>query len=275
MKRLFLPSYPPKRLAGLVSALFFVALLAACGGDDGDDPTPTVLPATVAPDTQPGASPTTAITVGELADLMAAAWSGVDTIRQTRTTVADTDGAGATPVSEPETVYMTEVDANGSKRVVIEVGGAIVGEIVAIGGDIWARGFMPIPQEAAGPVFGEGWVAVTPEAVQIDPTATQLVNSMLSPYPPLYSGLSTTERQRVVEPLGPREVAGRSCNAFRIPATTSTGEAYDVILSIDERGLPCAIETIALGETTLDLFTFNESITIVRPEGTPVASPVA
>jgi len=274
MKRSIRPTHLFKRLAGLVSALFFVSLLAACGGG-GDDPTPTVVPATVAPTSPPGGSPSATITVGDLADLMAAAWSGVDTIRQTRMTITDPMAAGATPEAAAQSSYMTEVDANGNKRVVIEVGGAIIGEIVAIGGEIWARGFMPIPQQAAGPVFGEGWVAVTPEAVQSDPTATQLVNSMLSPYPPLYSGLSTTERQRVVEPLGMREVAGRSCNAFRIPATTPTGEAYDVILSLDERGLPCAVETIALNQTTLDVFTFNEPITIVKPEGTPVASPAA
>jgi hypothetical protein len=234
------------------------------------------MPANLTPAPPPHASPGTTVTVGDLADLMAAAWSGVDTIRQTRSTVSDDPVTlAATPAGTPQSRYMTEVDANGSKRVVIEVGGAIVGEIVAIGGDIWARGFMPIPQAAAGPPFGDGWVAVTPEAVQSDPTATQLVNSMLSPYPALYSGLSTTERQRVVEPLGPRDVAGRTCNAFRIPATTPTGEAYDVILTLDERGLPCAVETIALGETTLDLFAFNEPITIARPEGPPmpIASP--
>jgi hypothetical protein len=263
-----------KRIAGLVSALFFASLLAACGGDS-DSPTPTVVPVAPTSSAPAGGSPSTAVTVGDLADLMAAAWSGVDTIRQRRSTVTESSGPSATPAGQPDSAYMTEVDASGSKRVVIEVGGAIVGEIVAIGGDIWARGFMPIPLEATGPPFGEGWVAVTPEAVQSDPTATQLVNSMLSPYPPLYSGLSTTERERVVEPLGQRDVAGRACEAFRIPATTATGEAYDVILTIDDRGLPCAVETIALGQTTIDLFTFNDPFTIVRPEGPPMASPTA
>src|SRR5688572_694127 len=122
MKRWSLPEHAMKRLAGVASALFFVSLLAACGGGS-DDPTPTVVPANLTPAPPPDASPGAAVTVGDLADLMAAAWSGVDTIRQTRSTV--TEGAGgpsATPAGAPQSAYMTEVDANGSKRVVIEVG---------------------------------------------------------------------------------------------------------------------------------------------------------
>lgn len=204
--------------------------------------------------------------MGMIADRIGIAWSQVETLRQLRYSPIAVSTPVASPESIPETRYITEIDAEGNRRFTFEVGGIVAGEMIAIAGDIWARGLWPIPIEATGEETPDGWLPITPEATAADSVAAQLITGMLAPYPPIYGGLSTVERQRVVEELGPRAIEGRTCQAFRIPATTDTGEPYDVILTLDERDLPCAVETTAFGQTTVDLFTFNEVIVIERPE---------
>ncbi len=44
-----------------------------------------------------------------------------------------------------------------------------------------------------------------------------------------------------------------------------------MIISLDANRLPCTIETIGLGQGALETYTFNEEITIVAPEATPVS----
>jgi hypothetical protein len=252
------------RAAQVLTALAVIVTLAGCTGDS-DPATPTPPPtASVAP---VPTVPEGAITVGMIADRIGAAWSNVETLRQERySPLASASTPVATPDAMPATRYITEIDANGNRRFTFEVGGMVMGEMVAIAGDVWARGIWPIPVEATGTETAEGWLPITPEAASADPVSAQLITGMLAPYPPIYSGLSTAERNRVVEDLGVQEIDGRSCHAYRIPATTDTGEPYDVVLTLDEQDLPCAIETTAFGTTTIDRFTFNEAITITRPE---------
>lgn len=255
----------PQQTFRAIAILAIVALLTACGGDDSP-PTPSPIP--TEPPTPVATLPEGTITVGMIADRIAAAWSEVETLRQVRFTPTPT---GATPVASPEaesmTRYITELDANGNRRFTFDVGGVVLGEMVAVAGDIWVRGFWPIPLDATGEALDDGWLPVTPEAASTDPVAAQLITGMLAPYLPIYSGLSTAERDRVVDELGPRDVEGRTCDAFRIPATTDTGEPYDVILTLDDQGLPCAIETTAFGQTTIDLFSFNIEVVIQKPVG--------
>jgi hypothetical protein len=238
-------------------------LLTACGGDSA--PATPTAPATSTAESVPTV-PDGAITVGSIADRIATAWSEVDTLQQVRYSPIDPSTPVATPDPLAQTRYITEIAANGNRRFTFEVGGMVMGELVAIAGDVWARGIWPIPLDATGDETTEGWLPVTPEAAATDPVSAQLITGMLAPYPPIYSGLSTAERQRIVEELGPREIEGRMCTAYRIPATTDSGEPYDVILTLDERDLPCAIETIAFGQSTIDLFFFNTEITVTRPE---------
>ncbi|MCC6703544.1 MAG: hypothetical protein IT334_01630 [Thermomicrobiales bacterium] len=240
-----------------------IVLLTACvGGSSPATPTPEPV-STTAP------TPTLAegtITVGMLADRIAAAWGSVETIRQERTVPIESGTPVASPEAIPSTRYITEIDANGNRRFTFEIGGMVMGELVAMAGDLWARGIWPIPLDATGEETAGGWLPVTPEAASADPVAAQIVTGMLAPYPPILGGLSTAERQRAVEDLGPRTIDGRVCHAYRIPSTTSTGQPFDVILSLDERDLPCALESIAFGESTVDTYTFNTEIVITKPE---------
>ncbi len=267
-----------KRFAALLSvAVTAVLVLTACGGGGGKStPTPTILPTQSAQ--VPIASPRPGeTTVGMLADRIAAAWPKVSSMRQVTRTSEMTATPTASPEAGVEAVLVTEVDSDGNKHIVVSAGGLSISELVAIRGQIWALGYQlwRIPDAAVGQPFGDGWVEIDTTYGSIDANLNQLILQLLSPVPPMYSNLTAEERARVVEPLGERTVNGRSCQAYRIPDTTSTGQAYDTILSLDADGLPCQIETIALGTSRSDSFEFNLPITVSPPSTTPSASPAA
>lgn len=270
-----------KRFATLFSvATAAVLVLTACGGGgDKATPTPTILPTQTAQ--APIASPRPGeTTVGMLADRIAAAWPKVTSMRQT-TRTSETSPASATPSASPvaglEAVLVTEVDSDGNKRIVVSAGGLNISELIAIRGQVWALGYelWNIPPDAVGEPFGDGWVEIDTSYGSVDANLNQLILQLMSPVPPMYSNLTAEERARVVEPLGERTIDGRTCQAYRIPDTTLTGQAYDTIVSLDDAGLPCQIETLALGSNRSDTFVFNEPITILPPSTTPSGSPVA
>jgi hypothetical protein len=108
-----------------------------------------------------------------------------------------------------------------------------------------------------------------------DPNFNQLVLNLLSNYPVVYSGLDETARARVVEPVGERTIAGRTCSVYRIPDTTETGQAYETFVALDATGLPCSIDTVALGQSNSNTYEFNLPLEVTPPSATPSASPVA
>lgn len=279
MKRSATPLQPRiRRFTALISAAsVLVILLAACGGGDGDSsPTPTVLPTTAA--TAPIASPQPGqITVGDLSDQITAAWPLVSTITQTTATIVESATPEASPAASADPVLVTEVDAAGNKRITVSAVGLVLSELISIRGQIWALGYQvwSIPDTAVGPAFGDGWVEVDTTSIDGNASFNDLILRLLSPYPVIYGNLDATARARVVEPLGARVEDGRTCSAYRIPATTETGQAYDTIISLDESGLPCSIETVGLGQSQLNTYVFNAPIDITAPPTTPSASPAA
>lgn len=282
MKRLTAQSQPHfRRFGALISVASMVVLvLAACGGGGGDStPTPTILPTSTA--SIPVSSPQSGqVTVGDLADRIAAGWMVATTMRLTASTTMDS--ATPVPLSSPtaslDYVVTTEIDGNGNKRITITALGFFITQVISIRGQIWVNGFYDawnIPESAVGEPFGDGWMVVDTSAADGDPNFNQFVLTMLSNYPAPYRGLSDSARARVVEPLGDVTVGDRTCSAYRIPATTETGQAYDIILSLDARGLPCSNDTIAFGQTQTNVYEFDIPIEITPPSTTPSASPVA
>lgn len=282
MKRLPAPSPPlARRLITLFSsAATLLLILAACGGGGGSEPTPTVQP--TEPAQQPVSTPAPGqITVGMLADRIAAAWPSVTTIRQTNVTSLDMGTPVASPQASPTASgsleVVTEVDASGNKRITVSAMGIFLSQLISIRGQIWALGYQAwsIPESAVGPAFGDGWSEIDTSGSSSDPNFNQLVLNLLSPYPVVYSGLSESARTRVVEPMGEKEIAGRMCSVFRIPGSTETGQAYDTVLALDETGLPCSIDTISFGQVNSNVYEFNLPIEITPPSATPTSSPVA
>jgi hypothetical protein len=256
------------RLAGALMSLIALILLAACGGSSKPAPTSTPAASTL-PTTTTAGTESASLTAGQLADMISVAWSSVQTIRIERgAAVSATPTAGA-----PNTVTrsVTEIDAAGHRRLQLFYANGASAELVAVNGLIWARGDWPFPAAATGTPTPDGWFAVDPTIAEGDQAAGPIISAMLAPISPVYSGLSESQRQRGVEPLGPRSIDGRTCDAYRIPATTQTGQSYDVIISLGADHLPCAIETTGLGQDSLETYTFNEGISIVAPVATPVA----
>jgi hypothetical protein len=201
---------------------------------------------------------------------MNAAWSGVTSMRVVRGALLE--GTPAAGPSSDGAQSITEIDSAGNKRLVVTNADGSTSELLAVNGVIWAKGAWPFPAAAVGTPTAGGWSLVDPASTHEDQVAGPLIDSMLATSLPLYSGLSEAQRQRAVEPLGTSTtIEGRTCDAYRIPATTPTGQSYDVIISLDADRLPCAIETIGLGQGALETYTFNEAFTIVAPEATPVS----
>ena len=258
--------HPRRRVAGSLISMIAVLLLAACGGSSKPEPA-----GTPAAPTRPAATAeNVAMTAGQLADMIAAAWSSVQTIRIVRGAASTASPVASAPNAVIRTV--TDTDAAGNRRLQLFSANGASAELVAVDGLLWARGDWPFPAAAAGTPEAGGWFTVDPAMAEQDQAAGPIVSAMLAPVAPVYSGLSESQRQRAIEPLGARTIDGKSCDAYRIPATTQTGQSYDVIISLDADHLPCAIETTGLGQDALETYTFNEAMSIVAPVASPAAS---
>lgn len=255
-----------QRLAGGLIFLLALLLLAACGGSS--KPAPTATPA--ASTSSAATAESAAMTAGQLADMIAAAWSSVQTIRIERGAATPATPVAGAPNAVIRTV--TDTDAAGNRRLHIFYANGASAELIAVNGLLWARGDWPFPAAAAGTPEADGWFTVDPAVAEQDQAAGPIVSAMLAPVTPVYSGLSESQRQRAVELLGARSIDGKRCDAYRIPATTQTGQSYDVIISLGADHLPCAIETTGLGQDSLETYTFNEAMSIVAPVATPAAS---
>lgn len=254
-----------RRLAGGLISLIALFLLAACGNASQPAPTATPAAATIPAATTEAA----AMTAGQLADLISTAWGNVRTIRIGRGAATPATAVAGAP--NVVTSSVTEIDAAGNRRLQLIYGNGASAELIAVNGLLWARGDWPFPAASTGTPEPDGWFTVDPALAEEDQTAGPIISAMLAPISPVYSGLSESQRQRAVVPLGARSIDGRTCDAFRIPATTQTGQSYDVIISLDAGNLPCAIETTGLGQDSLETYTFNEAISIVAPVATPAA----
>jgi hypothetical protein len=232
-------------------------LLTACGGDS---PAPTAT-----------APPVDGLTVGHLADRMAAAWPGVKTYRTVFTTSAHAGGtprAGASPVASPEAglEVIDEVIAPDRKHRVYKQGGAVSSEFIAVDNKVYARGPLAAGLEPATPAAGD-WVVVDPAAANLATPLGQLVRALAAPAAPPYSELSESRRNRSATPVGEVNVNGHTCAAYGIADTTATGEPINVILALGPDDLPCSFETRAGGTDNVTTFTFNVPLTI-NPPGT-------
>jgi hypothetical protein len=237
------------RFAHVFVALGLLLFVAGCGGNSAPDPTPT---ATTVP------SPT----VGELADMIAAAWSGVSTYRAVSQNVELIGTpAAASPAGLVQPDIVTEVVLPDIKRQQMITNGTVNAEIVIVGSDVFVRGWV---SEGLAPVE-DGWTEVDPETLNPEFPLAMQIAALMAPSQPPYSGLSEDERNRAARPLGEIVVNGQSCQAYRIADTTDTGERVDVTLAINSDDLPCSIQTKVSGVNYVTRFEFNIALTITAP----------
>lgn len=274
-----------RRLGQLgLSTAILLGGLAACG-DEADEPTPTPTVAATAAATLPAGDATpqsgSGSTVGTLADRIGAAWTAVTTYRAVTTanTVGATPQAGTAPagasptVAGPFTERIDEIVLPDRKRRIARANGALLYELVSVGGKLYARGPAAPGLDPSRP-DSAAWVEIDP--VMLTPGASDFVEDyagFVTPASAPYSGLAPEERDREAVPLGDTTVEGRACRAYRIADTTNTGERIEIVLTLGADDLPCSIETRVGGLATTTLFAYNVPLTIEEPAAaTPVSS---
>lgn len=261
-------------------ALGIVAVaLAACGDATDPTPTPRSPSATATAPAAPPATPRSSgqaetpapgeLTVGQIADGIAAAWGGVTSYRATTVTKGGPTASpvAASPVAaSPVAGNRVDVDAvlrPDRRRFTRTVDGTVEAEIVVVGGDVFARGTQP-PGIPALPDPGV-WRRVYPTAGKPTGDLAVYAGFSIPPSPP-YGGLSENERGRIARPVGAVGASGRTCSGYRIADMTQTGERIDVVIAIDAAGLPCSIETRAGGTVTTTTYEFGVELVIEAPE---------
>jgi hypothetical protein len=279
----------------LTVALAASLVLTGCsiGGDDDPEPTATVAttgapagaPATTGGTPAAGAGANAAApeprVVGDLVDRIALAWVGVSSYRTT--TVQGTGdlsaiplpgtpvaGAGAPPLDAPTTQAAIDEVVLPNQRRYLESSSGAVSEFLATGDTVFVRG--RYAQVSIRPdLDATTWVNLDPRFISADSPVGQVLDQFAAPgtaaFRPPLADLQPDTRALELEAVGPVEVGGRACQAYRWTSTTPTGEAVTRTLSVDASGLPCALD-FAAGDygsrTTWD--GFNGVAPITAPE---------
>jgi hypothetical protein len=155
--------------------------------------------------------------------------------------------------------------------------GASDHEAVAIGDRLFVRG--PLVDRIAPGTPPETWVAIDPANLPADATLTRLLGGL--PAIPAAPLASLPERlwPQAVRELAPVTFDERACRVFGAADTvTATGMRVDYTIAIDERDLPCFVETAAGGVVQgRDEYTaVDGDLTIAAPvAATPVSVPPA
>jgi hypothetical protein len=243
-----------------IAVALLACVLTACGKDI--DPSPTAVPTV----TQDEATPI-GLTVGVLADRIAAGWTGIDRYQSITTTHV----SGSPTVSTAVTETIEEAILPDQRRQVVSVNGEAQSEIVAAGGNIYGRGAgLPgIDQPNRDP---EVWITINGNVLGPNNPSSAFYQSLLLPVQPPYAGLEQNDRDKPAEELGSVDVGGRSCQQYRIVDTTLTGERVEVVLALAESGLVCSIQTTSSRAVTTTTYNYDQPAEIALP-ASPVPAP--
>jgi hypothetical protein len=292
----------PPSVFRLISLGILLVTLSGCGQMPEPTPAPELAPATTpAEDAGTATAGTPAaeeLTLGDLAARVNAAWKTIGSYRVTFTgptvvqpTAAATPAAtpiaspGATPVARQRGTFASVREVVLPDRQHQEVTGLGPDdhEAVAIGDQLFVRG--PIVEQFAPGTPPDTWVAVDTAALPEDAALRHLLGGLpQTPAGPL-AALPERLMAQTVRDLGTVEFDARECQVYGAADTvTATGMRLDYAIAIDERDLPCFIETSAGGVTRgRDEYTdIGEALTIESPAGAtpvavsgPLATPVA
>lgn len=278
-----------------VAIILLAVVLAACGKDGGSGKTPTRSPNPGPRPTVAGTAAASGVTVGDLADQVAAAWAGVKTYRATFVTSQSLGGAqaaipdlrhlvpalglgtpGATPKPSTRVVVETsdEIARPDRKRRLIVVNGRPVVELIAVGKRVFIRTYAPGPG-GRGTTPGM-WTELDRTNLDATTPLGGLVAGLDAAGAAPLAQVSAATRARPLKNAGPRAFGQRTCAVYSAVTTTQTGERVDVAIAVAVNHLPCSIQTSAggiVGVTTYDAF--NQPLTIAAPLATPAARAAA
>lgn len=280
----------------LRAAALLVAVIVLVGcGPMPESPTATTTTTTVTPPantgTPPLGSPTAGqLTLGQLAQRVNAAWSGVRSYRitftgaTTGTPVASPVARAratpaATPLARPRETFVSihEVVFPDQQRQEVRGLGGDDHEAVAVGGRLFIRG--PLVQRIAPGTPDDTWVAIDPSTLPEGSVLARLLGGLPQlPGPPL-AAVPPRLSPQTLRDLGSVKVDDRTCQVYGAADTVvSSGMRVDYAIAVDDRDLPCSIETSAGGVTQgrTEYSDIDEVAVIEAPAAaTPVAVPPA
>jgi hypothetical protein len=283
-------------------AVVLLAILAGCG--PMPEATPTTTPETAPPSEErvatPGTPAAAELTLGELAERVDAAWPAIRSYRimftgstsamatGLRTPVARplaTPGAtplatpGATPVARPRGTFVSirEVIVPDRQRQDVRGLGANDHEAIAIGDRLYVRG--PLVEQIAPGTPEDVWIVVDPSTLPEGSMLSRLLGGLPEvPGAPLAT-LPQRLLPQVIREMDTVEFDGRECRVYGAADTVqATGMRVDYTIAVDDRDLPCFIETGTGGVTQgRDEYSdIDGSFTIEPPAAaTPVSVPAA
>jgi hypothetical protein len=294
-----------KKMRGVspvIVAVVLLPILAGCG--PMPEATPTTTPETAPPSEErvatPGTPATAELTLGELAERVDAAWPAVRSYRITFTGSTSamatglgtpvarplaTPGAtplatpGATPVARPRGTFVSirEVIVPDRQRQDVRGLGANDHEAIAIGDRLYVRG--PLVEQIAPGTPEDVWIVVDPSTLPEGSMLSRLLGGLPEvPGAPLAT-LPQRLLPQVIREMDTVEFDGRECRVYGAADTVqATGMRVDYTIAVDDRDLPCFIETGTGGMTQgRDEYSdIDGSFTIEPPAAaTPVSVPAA
>jgi hypothetical protein len=306
---------PPRRFAAVEGAMkrtrgaslvivvaVLFAVLAGCG--PMPEATPTTTPATrPLVEESPATSGTAAsaeLTLGELAKRVDTAWPTIHSYRITFTGSTSpvstglgtpvarplaTPGAtpmatpGATPVARPRGTFVSirEVVLPDRQRQEVRGLGANDHEAIAIGDRLYVRG--PLVEQIAPGTPDNVWIVVDPSTLPEGSVLSRLLGGLPEvPAAPL-AALPQRLLPQVIREMETVEWEGRECSVYGAADTVpATGMRVDYTIAVDDRGVPCFIETGVGGviQGRDEYSDIDASFIIEPPRGaTPVSVPPA
>jgi len=291
-----------RSLPSAISIVVLLAVLVGCG--PMPEATPTTTPESAPSGEErvatPGTPASAELTLGELADRVDAAWPAVRSYRITFTGSTSamstglgtpvarplaTPGAmtvatpGATPVARPRGTFVSirEVILPDRQRQDVRGLGANDHEAIAIGDRLYVRG--PLVEQIAPGTPDDVWIVVDPATLPEGATLSRLLGGLPGiPEAPL-AALPQRLLPQVIREMATVEQEGRECRVYGAADTVpATGMRVDYTIAIDDRDVPCFIETSAGGVTQGrdDYSDIDGSFTIEPPlAATPVSVPAA
>jgi hypothetical protein len=286
----------------VIVVVVLLAVLAGCG--PMPEATPTTTPETAPPVEEsvatPGTPASAELTLGELAERVDAAWSAVHSYRITFTGSTSamptgpgtpvarplaTPGAmpvatpGATPVARPRGTFVSirEVVLPDRQRQEVRGLGENDHQAIAIGDRLYVRG--PLVERIAPGTPEDVWIVVDPSTLPEGSMLSGLLGGLPEVPPAPLAALPQRLLPQVIRQMGTVEQEGRECRVYGAADTVpATGMRVDYTIAVDDRDLPCFIETGAGGVTQgRDEYSdIDGSFTVEPPPAaTPVSVPAA
>src|SRR5215212_6801588 len=274
----------------IIVAVVLLAVLAGCG--PMPEATPTTTPETAPSGEErvatPGTPASAELTLGELAERVSAAWPAVRSYRITFTgsTSAMSTGLGtpvarplatpgATPVARPRGTFVSirEVILPDRQRQDVRGLGANDHEAIAIGDRLYVQG--PLVEQIAPGTPEDVWIVVDPSTLPDGSLLSRLLGGLPEvPGAPL-AAFPQRLLPQVIHEMDTVEHDGRKCRVYGAADTVqATGMRVDYTIAVDDRDLPCFIET-GVGGVTQGRNEYSDidgSLTIEPP---PAATPVS